>query len=170
MDVSEAIRTKRATREFEDKPLSDGVITAIIDAGRRAQSARNRQPWHFIAIQDQAIKQSLVDISPNAGHLAGAALGVAIVTPPPETSSTIMFDAGQAASYMQLAGWEMGIGSCLGSIHDADQARAVLGFPEDMNMLIVISFGYPLAASNPQRAPKRGGRRSLEDVLHWDKW
>jgi nitroreductase len=170
MNVTEAIRTKRAVRQFQDKPLPDEVVTAILDAGRRAQSARNRQPWHFIAIRDKAILQALVDISPNAGHLAGAALGVALVTPLPETRLTTMFDAGQAAAYMQLAAWELGVVSCLGSIHDLEQTRALLGFPDDLHMHIVISFGYPLPASGPPRPPKTGGRRPLEEVVHWDKW
>lgn len=170
MNVTEAIRTKRAVRQFQDKPLPDEVVTAILDAGRRAQSASNRQPWHFIAIRDKAILQALVDISPNAGHLAGAALGVALVTPLPETRLTTMFDAGQAAAYMQLAAWELGVVSCLGSIHDLEQARALLGFPDDLHMHIAISFGYPLPASGPPRPPKTGGRRPLEEVVHWDKW
>jgi nitroreductase len=168
MNVIEAIRTKRAVRQFQDKPLPDEVVAAILDAGRRAPSARNRQPWHFIAVRDKTILQALVDISPNAGHLAGAALGVAIVTPLPETSLTIMFDAGQAATYMQLAAWELGVASCLGSIHNGERARELLKCPADLHMLIVISFGYPLATAS--RPPKKGGRRPLEEVAHWDQW
>jgi nitroreductase len=168
MNVIEAIRTKRAVRQFQDKPLSDEVVTAILDAGRRAQSASNRQEWHFIAIRDKAILQALVDVSPNARHLAGAALGVAIVTPLPETRRTIMFDAGQTATYMQLAAWELGVASCLGSIHNLEPARSLLGFPADLYMHIAISFGYPLPASSPP--PKKGGRRPLVEVVHWDKW
>jgi nitroreductase len=170
MDVYEAIRTKRSVRRFQDKPLPETVITAILEAGRRAPSARNRQPWHFIAIQDKAILQALVNISPNAGHLAGAALGVAIVTPPPDTSLTIMFDAGQAATYMQLAGWELGVASCVGSIQNLEAARNLLGFPADQHMLIALSFGYPMPSEGPPPSPKQGGRRPLVDVVHWEKW
>lgn len=170
MNVIEAIRTKRAVRQFQDKPLPDEVVTAILDAGRRAPSAKNRQPWHFIAIRDKAILQALVDISPNARHLAGAALGVAIVTPLPETSLTIMFDAGQAATYMQLAAWELGVASCVGSIHNVEQSRALLKFPDDLHLLIALSFGYPLPAAGSPHPPKKGGRRPLEEVIHWDKW
>lgn len=170
MNVLEAIRTKRAVRQFQDKPLADDVVTAILDAGRRAQSARNKQPWAFIAIRDKSTLQALVDISPNAGHLAGAALGVAIVTPDPEGKLSIMFDAGQAASYMQLAAWELGVVSCLGSIHDVEAARKLLGFPDDMHMLIVISFGYPVTEAGPAQPLKKGGRRPLTDLVHWEKW
>jgi len=170
MKVSEAIRTKRAVRQFQDRPLPDEVVTAILDAGRRAPSSRNSQPWHFIAIRERATLQALVDISPNAGHLSGAALGLIIVTPPPESSRTIMFDAGQAATYMQLAGWEFGVASCIGSIQHVAPARELLGFPANMHMLIALSFGYPLPAAGPPPPPKKGGRRPLAEVVHWERW
>lgn len=170
MNVIEAIRTKRAVRQFQDKDLPKDVVTAILDAGRRAQSARNRQPWVFIAIRDEAILKALVEISPNASHLAGAALGVAIVTPLPTANPSIMFDAGQAAAYMQLAGWELGIASCLGSIHNVERSRELLGFPKDMHMLIVISFGYPADEASLARPLQKGGRRPLTELVHWDRW
>jgi nitroreductase len=54
MDVSEAIRLKRAVRKFTPDPLPEEVIFAILNAGRRAQSSKNAQPWQFIAITDKA--------------------------------------------------------------------------------------------------------------------
>jgi len=84
------------------------------------------QPWHFIAIQDKTILKSLSETGANAGHLAGAALGVAIITPPMEKRFSILFDAGQAAAFMQLAAWELGIGSCPATIYQPEEARALL--------------------------------------------
>ena len=78
MQVSEAIRMKRAVREFQDQPLSEEVTNAILNAGRRAQSSKNTQPWSFIAIQEKATLKALSECGNYAGHLAGAALGVAI--------------------------------------------------------------------------------------------
>jgi nitroreductase len=48
MNVSEAIRMKRAVRQFADRPLPEEIVLAILNAGRRAQSSKNTQPWHFI--------------------------------------------------------------------------------------------------------------------------
>jgi nitroreductase len=97
MNVSEAIRMKRAVRNFQDKPLPEDIIHTILNAGRRAQSSKNTQTWQFIAIQDKAILKALSECGTWAGHLAGAALGVAILTPDPMKKFQIMFDAGQAA-------------------------------------------------------------------------
>jgi nitroreductase len=131
MNVSKAIRMKRAVRKFRDEPLAEDVIDAILNAGRRAQSSKNTQPWQFIAIQDKDILKALSECGTWAGHLAGAALGVAILTPDPSEKFQIMFDAGQAAAYMQLAAWELGVGSVPASIYEPEVARQILGFPED---------------------------------------
>lgn len=170
MNVSDAIRLKRAVRQFKAEPLPEEIILAILNAGRRAQSAKNTQPWHFIAITDKVTLKSLSELGEWAGHLAGAALGVAILTTDPEGRFSIMFDAGQAAAYMQLAAWELGVGSCLATIYEADKARQLLGFPEDLHIRIALSFGYPLDGEALDRPPQKGGRRFMEDVLHWEKW
>ena len=170
MNVSEAIRLKRAVREFQPQPLEPGHLDAILNAGRRAQSSKNTQPWHFIAIQERQTLVALSKLGPWAGHLAGAALGVAIVHPDPVERFQIMFDVGQAAAYMQLAAWELGIGSCLASIYEPDKARDLLGFPPEYHLRICISFGYPLISDKLTQPPKAGGRQSLEQVVHWDRW
>ena len=170
MNVSEAIRTKRAIRKFQDKPLQENVVYAILNAGRRSQSSKNEQAWHFIAIRDKDILKQLSACGTWAGHLAGAALGVAILTPDPTAKFQTMFDAGQAAAFMQLAAWELGVGSVPASIYEGEKARQILGFPPEWHLRIALSFGYPLEEEKLSAAPKKGGRRSLEEVLHWDRW
>lgn len=170
LSVSEAIRTKRAVRQFSEKPIRDTEILAILNAGRRAQSSKNTQPWHFIAIRERDRLVALSKLGDWAGHLAGAALSVAILTRDPAERFSIMLDAGQAAAYMQLAAWEMGIGSCLATIYQPEAARELLGFPAEYHLRIAISFGYPLDESVLYSAPRKGGRKPLEEVVHWEKW
>lgn len=171
MDVKTAISTKRAIRNFKDKPLPDDAVHAILSAGRRAQSAKNRQPWHFIAIREKEILKSLSELGTFAGHLAGAALGIAIITPPRENRFSIMFDAGQAAAYMQLAAWELGIGSCPATIYQPEEARKLLGFPDDLHIYLALSFGYPVdeeAITRPPTVP--GGRKEFDEIVHFERW
>jgi nitroreductase len=170
MNVAEAIRTKRAVRQFEQLPLLAAHVSAILNAGRRAQSSKNEQAWHFIAIQDRDLLIGLATCGTWADHLAGAALGVAILTPEPTAKFQTMFDAGQAAAYMQLAAWELGIGSCPASIYEAEKARQLLGFPSDLHLRITLSFGYPDRADKLTASPKSGGRRKLTEVTHMDRW
>ncbi len=170
MNVAEAIRTKRAVRKFESRALPEEAVLAILNAGRRSQSSKNEQVWQFVAIRDRAILQALSECGKYAGHLAGAALAVAIVTPDPAEKFQILFDTGQAAAYMQLGAWELGVGSCIASIYEVEKARGILGFPAEMSLSIAISFGYPAEEASLSAPPKKGGRKPLEEMLHWDRW
>lgn len=170
MNVSEAIRLKRAVRQFTPDPLPEETIHSILNAGRRAQSSKNTQPWHFIAITDKGVLKPLSECGEWAGHLAGAALGVALVSPDPSQRFQISFDLGQAAAYMQLAAWEMGVGSCPATIYEVEKARQILGFPAEMVLRFALSFGYPLEGEKLSMPPKKGGRRSFDETVHWQGW
>jgi nitroreductase len=170
MNVSEAVREKRAVRQFKPDPLPEQVMVDILNAGRRAQSSKNSQRWRFIAVTDRAKLEKLSKTGQYAGHLAGAAMGVFILTPDPTSNLSIMFDAGQAAAYMQLAAWEMGVGSCLATIYEPEQVRAVLYFPSEWHARMALSFGYPAEEDMFTRPPRKGGRESLTEVVHWNIW
>jgi nitroreductase len=81
-----------------------------------------------------------------------------------------MFDAGQAAAFMQLAAWELGIGSCPASLYDFERTRQILTFPPEWHLRIALSFGYALEEEKISAAPKKGGRISLDEIVHWEKW
>jgi nitroreductase len=170
VETLEAIRTKRAVRAFTEQPLPDGDLQAIVNAGRRAQSSKNRQAWHFILIQDRDTLTALSELGQFAGQLAGAPAAVAILTPDPAERWSVMFDAGQAAAYMQLAAWELGIGSCPVTIYEPEPARELLGFPAQMHLRAVLSLGYPADPAALSSAPQAGGRKSLSEVMSYDRW
>ena len=170
MNVSDAIRTKRAVRKFQEKPLTEETMRAILNAGRRSQSSKNNQDWRFIAVTDKAVLKELSQCGEWAGHIAGAALAVAILTPSPGEKFQYLFDAGQSAAFMQLAAWELGIGSCPASVYEFEKAREVLGFPPEWHVRIALSFGHPEEEEKLSAAPKKGGRKGLEEVVHWEKW
>jgi nitroreductase len=170
MNVSQAIRTKRAVRQFDERPLDEPAIATILNAGRRAQSAKNSQPWRFITVQDKKRLEALSECGTYAGHLAGAAMAVAILTPDPAQRWSIMFDAGQAAAYMQLAGWELGIGSCPATIYEPEQARKILGFPQDLHLNVCLSFGYPQDPAVIEAPPELGGRKPADELIHHETW
>jgi nitroreductase len=170
MNVSEAIRTKRAIRKFSVQPLPDDVIHTILNAGRRSQSSKNNQAWQFIAIRDKEILKALSQCGQWAAHIAGSALCVAILTPDPNEKFQIMFDAGQAAAFMQLAAWELGVGSVPASLYEFDKTREILKFPAEWHLRIALSFGYALEEEKISAPPKKGGRIPLDEIVHWDKW
>jgi len=170
MNVSEVIRTKRAVRQFRPDPLPQEVIEHILNAGRRAQSSKNTQPWQFIAITDRQTLQALSTLGSYGSHVGGAALGVASLGADPASRFSVLFDAGQAAAYMQLAAWEKGVGSVPATIYQPEQARQLLGFPPEWHLNVAFSFGYPADPEAITRPPKKGGRVGLDQVVHWNRW
>lgn len=171
MNVLDAIRAKRAVRQFSPNPLPDDAIRAILNAGRRAQSSKNTQPWQFIAVTDKDTLRQLSQTGDFARHLAGAMLGVVLAAPDqPERRDWLMFDLGQAASYMQLAAWELGIGSVIASIYHPDQAQAILGVPPGYRCDVALSFGYPADAATLSTPPQLGGRKPLDEMVHYERW
>lgn len=165
MNVSEAIRTKRAVRLFKQEPVPDDIIEQILESGRRSQSSKNTQPWQFVVVRDHATLEALSKAGDFAGHLAGSAFTVVLVGT--KNSNWNSYDLGQASAYLQLAAWELGVGSCIASFHREAQAKQILGIPEDMNAMVALSFGYPSPDFTPA---KMGGRKPLTDVVRWEKW
>jgi nitroreductase len=169
----EAIATKRVVRRFADRPLEPDHLVRILNAGRRAASSKNLQRWDFIVCRDRAHLAELAAVGPWADHLAGAAVGIALVTPDPAAADSplsVMFDLGMAAANMMLAAWELGIGSVPATVYEHDLARQLLGYPDDHHCEYLISFGYPADPEDLTRANKSGGRQALTDIVHDERW
>ena len=171
--VRNAVRTKRAIRRFAPRPLEAAHLEQILDAGRRSGSSKNLQRWAFIVCRDRGHLAELATLGPWAGHLAGAAVAIALVTPDPrepDAPSSILFDLGQAAANMMLVAWELGIGSVPATVYDHDRARELLGYPAGQDCEYLLSFGYPADAGDLSAPPRAGGRTPLDLLVHEERW
>ena len=164
----ELVKSKRSVREFSDKPIPTEIVHRILDAGRLSGSAKNMQPWHFVAIEKRETLAALAECGAFAAHLANARLGVALVTPNPFLRLTVPFDLGRASQNMMLTAWAEGIGSEMATIYRPDRAREILGVPDGFTIPWCISFGYP--AQSEQPPARKGGRRSADEVFHFETW
>lgn len=173
MDAWSAIRSKRAVRRFADRQLEPAHLDRILRAGRHSGSSKNLQRWDFIVCRERAHLRELGAVGPWAGHLAGAAVAVALVTPDqgaPGAPHSIMFDVGQAAENMMLAAWELGIGSCPATVYDQPLARRLLGYPQTHHCEYLLSFGHPADPAELTRPLRAGGRRPLATIIHEERW
>ncbi len=169
----DAVSSRRVVRRFADRPLEDDHLEHILRAGRRANSSKNQQRWAFIVCRDRDHLRRLAEVGPWAGHLAGAAVGIALVTPDPSRTDaplSVMFDLGMAANSMVLVAWELGIGSVPATVYRQDLARELLGYPEDHHCEFLLSFGYPADPGELTRPLKAGGRRPLDEIVHEERW
>jgi nitroreductase len=169
----EAIDSLRVVRAFADRAIEPWALDRILHAGRRAGSSKNLQRWAFIVCRDRPHLAELATLGPWAGHVAGAAVAVALVTPDPRAPDaplSIAWDLGLAAQNMILAAWEIGIGSVPATVYEHDRARELLGYPDGWECEYILSFGYP---ADPEllTAPKRAhGRRPLSEIVHEERW
>jgi nitroreductase len=171
--VWEAVSSRRVVRRFADRPLDEAHLGRILQAGRRANSSKNQQRWAFIVCRDREHLRRLAEVGRYAGHLAGAAVGIALVTPDPSRTHaplSVMFDLGMAADSMILTAWELGIGSVPATVYRQDLARELLGYPADHHCEFLLSFGYPADPAELTRPLKAGGRRPLDEVVHEERW
>jgi nitroreductase len=180
METWEAIRSRRNVRSFEDRPVHQDHLNEILEAGRRAPSSQNWQPWSFVVVTERERLIKLAQVWQGAGHVAHSAATVALVGSPPSPPSlpsspeqerrrgTLYYDLGQATMSIMLAAAGLGIGSCHSSVGDQDLARELLGFPDDKFCAYLISLGYP--ADRPLSLIRRPDRRPLDEVVHREHW
>ncbi len=166
METWDAITSRRNVREFADRPIGEDDLDRILEAGRRAPSSRNWQPWDFIVVIDRAQLTELAGVWRGGGHIAHSAATVVVLLPEfddPDRRARASFDVGQATVQMMVAAADLGIGSGHSAVGDQDAARAILGLPEDRYAYIMVDFGYPAdrplrPIRRPDRRPFRGGR------------
>ena len=163
VDTFLAIASRREVRDYEPRALPAEVEERILDAGRLAGSSKNRQPWRFEIVSGEL----LADLVYEPTNLHGAPFVVAIVV---RGKGPVSFDAGRAATNMQLAAWNEGIGSCPNAIADEPAARAALELEDEEKIAIVLSFGYPAKPRDPESRSAaewsaRANRRPLQESV-----
>jgi len=171
METWDAIRSRRNVRVFSERAIDESDLARVLEAGRRAPSSRNWQPWDFIVVTDRPQLVALAEVWRSAGHVARAAAAVAFVGPVLESDANrdwLWFDHGQAMMSMMIAAADLGIGSGHAAVADQELARTILGHPEDRFCVALMSLGYP---QDRALAPlQRPDRRPFDEVVHGGRW
>jgi nitroreductase len=163
MDTWLAIASRREVREYSDRELPDEVVRRILDAGRLAGSAQNRQPWRFLVVDDAKVREELAEAVYEPTNVRGATLVVAIL-------AKGSLDTGRAVQNILLVAWNDGVGSCPNGLADPEAARAALGLDPEQDLAIVLTFGYPARERDPlRRSPEEwsahANRKSLDELV-----
>ncbi len=172
MDCYRSIVSLRAVRSYRPESLSGEQVRRILEAGRWTGSAKNRQPWSFIVIEDEEMRRRVARCGSFASHLVEAPLVVVLVRHPDGYD----LDMGRLMQNMMLAAAVEGVGSCPVTLHEEERAREVLGVPPGHGARWAIAFGLPNEArERGARADRRralGGqpRKPLDELVHHHRW
>src|SRR5438067_154055 len=161
------LRGVRAVRQLRPDSIPEAVLHDILEVARWSGSAGNRQPWEFVVVRDREMLNRLAHVEgANAGHLATAAVGIAIVIRP-EVPDLDAYDEGRLAERILLAAAAYGLGAAVGHFTGpgetwaaSAEAKRLLGIPEDFVLRETISLGYP--AAHLEKTPNPPGRKPLE--------
>ena len=171
MEAWDAICARRNVRQYKPEPVSDEELNRIAEAGWRAPSAKNRQPWDFVIVTDHAQLQELSTVWRGAGHIASAAAAIVLVVPVPPNDRRLVtdtYDIGQATMPMMIAATDLGIGTGHSSVGDQEKARAILQVPDDHLVAFMLGIGYP--ADRPLTPIRKPNRRPFSEVVHHGRW
>ena len=169
METWDAIRARRNVRAYTDQKISEADLARIAEAGWRAPSASNSQPWDFIVCTDRDLLRQLATTWTGAGHLATSAATIVLVAPDDEAHRPIIeYDLGQATMNLMLTAADLGIGSGHAAIGDKDKAGELLGLPAGKVASYFIALGYP--SERPLKPIAKPTRRPIDEVVHHNHW
>ena len=163
MDVFDAVRTLLAVRRYQDRPVPEHVIRRVLEAGRLSASGINKQPWHFVVVQDRDTLRQLGTLVRSGPYIAQAALVIVVAI---DRTPYAVSDASRAIQSMLLTAWSDGVGSNWTGFVPMEGVGSLLGIPAELDVLAVLPLGYPADAVG--RGQK--SRKSLDEVAHRERW
>jgi nitroreductase len=136
------IKERRSIRAFQDKQIPEKEIEMILEAGRWAPSASNRQPWEFIVIKDKDILKKIARVTGYGWFIGEASFAVAIVGKPRRSQNWYVVDTSLVSMNMMLMAWSLGIGTCWIGSMNKERAKELLDLRRMDYLLTVLPFGY----------------------------
>ena len=184
MEFFEALSTRRSIRTYQDRPIEEEKLHAVLDAVRASPSWANQQCWRLVVVRDAATKQGISELSylesffapkgyktnPAMKALAQAP-AVIVLCADPTQSGTVrgqdyyLADAGIAAQSLMLAAQAEGLGTVFVGIFQEEPLRDLLGIPESIRVVGLFPLGYP--AEEKKEGPKR---KPLEEICFFERW
>lgn len=175
------IEMRRSIRKYIDKPVENEKITELLESARLAPSGNNTQPWHYIIVKSEEMKQKVTEASNNQKWMLTAPVFIVCVADircrikkginvylddnsPQDEVKRIIRDTSISVGYMLLQANNLGLGACWIAEFTQEEIRPVLNIPFDKYVVGVVTVGYP------NETPKARPRKKLEDIVHYESW
>ena len=165
LSLVDVILNRRSIRSYEDKEIPQEILRQVLEAGRQAPSAANRQPIRFVVVTDSEAK---IEFSKSmfGKHIKNAP--VVIVGCADEksilTGRWAVVDATIALQNMVIAAWALGIGSCWIGSFSEEKVKELLKIPDKWRVVALLTLGYPA------EQPKAKNRKPFEELFSFNKF
>jgi nitroreductase len=169
METLKAILTRRSIRKYSTKNIPEEYYEVMLKAAMHAPSGRNRQPWHFILVNNREILKKIAEVSPSWKMLEEAASAIVVCGDLnlEESESFIIQDCSAATQNILLAAHELGLGSVWLGVHPREDRlepiREILHIPAHIIPVSMVSLG------SPDEDRDQPDRYNLERI-HQDRW
>ncbi len=169
MGLLPEIETRVSTREYTSEPVGDEVVSRVLEAGRLAPSAKNRQSWRFVVVTDEKVRKKIEDAAFGQEYVGMAPVVIALCTTNieykmPNGQLSYPIDLSFAASFMMLQATHEGLGSCLVTTFREDDVKSILTVPYSMRVVMLLTIGHA------QERPERLQRLPMERVVSFNHW
>jgi len=167
--VLEAIKKRQSVRSYQDKEITEEILQQILEAGRLAPSASNKQNWKFIVVKDEDLRKKLVPACKNQGSVGEAPVVIAGCATDPDYVMTCgehsySIDLAIALDHMSLEAASLRLGTCWIGAFYQDQVKEILGVPEDVRIVSLMPLGHP------KKLGSKTGRKPLSEIICYDKY
>jgi nitroreductase len=184
MELFDAIRMRRSVRKYQDRPVEDEKLQAVLDAVRMAPSWANMQCWRMVVVKDRATREKIGDLSyvesyfsskgyksnPSQKALIGAPMVIVFCADPDQSGvlggqNYYLVDAGIAAQNLMLAARAEGLGTVFVGIFDEEKLKVLLNIPASIRIVGLVPMGYPV--EEKKDGPKR---KPLDEICFNERW
>lgn len=152
-DTIKTIFSRRSIRKYTGEPVGEDDIQMLLEAAMAAPSASNIKPWHFVVVTQRETLDALADAHPHGKMLAQAPLCIAVCGDP-DLSRYWEQDCSAATENLLVAAAALGLGAVWLGVHPRDDrvgfTRQILGIPENIVPLNLISIGHPAEEKEPR--------------------
>ncbi|MFH1545474.1 MAG: nitroreductase family protein [archaeon] len=164
MDVLKAIRERKSIRSFERKEMPKEHLKKLMESAQLSPSGHNLQPWKFIAIEEQKLKDELIEACNGQEFIANASVIIAGVTNT-KLSRYALIDTSIALEHIVLEATELGYGSCwIGSFNE-DEVKSILAIPAHLKVVCLLAIGVKKGMP-----PERKTRKELKEISFLNKY
>jgi len=163
--VLENIFRRRSVRAYDPVAIEDGVLRQILEAGRQAPSAANRQPWQFVVVRDPERREALAEACNGQMWLADAGVLIVGLGVPSVSERWYRVDVAIAMENMILAATSFGLGTCWIGAFDEAKVKQVISAPEEVSVVAVTPIGVPKG-----EWPRARSRKEFSEVFHGDRF